>query len=168
MKTLQLKAKLLTTEAFAAFGDVIQTQGAKHFSINAGTIERFHDLAQEDVGVESEGRPLVSIVQCNQPTSLPHSIALVERHPLGTQAFIPLDDTPLVVAVAPAGEVVDPEKIEAFVSDGSQGVNYARGVWHMPLISLRDGQKFVVVDRGGPGQNCDEFHFADAEIQLIL
>jgi len=168
MKTLQLKAKPLTPEAFAAYGDVIQTEGAKHFSINAGTIERFHDLAQVDIGVEREGRPLVSIAQCNQLTSLPHSIAFVERHPLGTQAFIPLDDSPLVVAVAPVGEAVDPAEIEAFVSDGSQGVNYSRGVWHMPLISLRDGQKFVVVDRGGPGQNCDEFHFADANIQLTL
>jgi len=168
MKTLQLKAKPLTPEAFVAFGDVIQTAGARHFSINAGTIERYHDLAHVDVGVEREGRPLVSIAQSNQPTSLPHSILFVERHPLGSQAFIPLDDTPLIVAVAPPGEEVDPGEIEAFVSDGSQGVNYSKGVWHMPLISLRDGQKFVVVDRGGPGQNCDEFHFAAAELLLTL
>lgn len=164
MVTLNLKAEPLTREAFASFGDVIETQGAKHFSINAGAIERFHDLAGVDVGVEEQGRTLISIARCNESCSMPYRISLIERHPLGTQAFIPLDNTPIVVVVAPPGAQVDAADLRAFITNGTQGINYHRGIWHMPLISSRLGQQFIVVDRGGPGQNCDEFHFKDDEV----
>ena len=123
METLQIRAKPLTREAFAAFGDVIETEGARHFSINAGAIERFDDLATVDVDAEGGGRPLVSIARCNRVSALPYEIPLLERHPLGSQAFIPLDDAPLVVVVAPPGEAVAPGEVRAFVSNGEQGVN---------------------------------------------
>jgi len=166
MTSLRLRAEPLTHEAFAPYGDVIETEGAKHFSINAGTIERFHDLAQVELG--GEGRPLISIAACNQATTLPCPVPFVERHPLGSQAFIPLDDTPLVVVVAPAGDEVAPESLRAFVSNGRQGVNYRRGVWHLPLIALEQGQRMLIVDRGGSGDNCEEHHFRDTEIVLTL
>ncbi len=164
MATYHLSVEPLSRNRFAPFGDVIQTEGAKHHSINAGTIERFHDLATVDVGADQRGRPVISIAQCKVASSLPYRIRFVERHPLGTQAFVPLDDTPLVVVVAPPGERVDPADLEAFISNGAQGVNYHRGVWHIPLISLKPGQRFLLVDRGGPGENCDEFHFENDEI----
>lgn len=164
MTTLNLTAEPLTRTAFAPYGDVIESEGAKHFSINAGAIERFHDLASVDVGVEEQGRTLISIARCNEPSALPYRVPFVERHPLGSQAFIPLDATPLIVVVAPPGESVDPHELRAFASNGHQGINYRRGVWHIPLISLERGQQMLIVDRGGPGQNCDEFYFDGAEI----
>ncbi|MDH3693337.1 MAG: ureidoglycolate lyase [Gammaproteobacteria bacterium] len=166
MAKINLKLQPLTREAFSPFGDIIETEGARHFSINAGTIERFHDLAQVDIGTESDGRPLISIAQCNQATELPFPIKFVERHSLGTQAFIPFLDIPLPVVVAPPGEMVDPQNLRAFVTNGKQGINYHRGVWHLPLIALQQDQQFLIVDRAGPGQNCDEFYFTDDEIVL--
>lgn len=159
MATLHLAAQPLTRDAFKPFGDVISTEGARHFSINDGAIERFHDLASVDVGDKAQGRTLISLASCNEPTSLPYDVPLLERHPLGSQAFIPLDDTPLLVVVAPPGDAVEAVDLRAFVSDGAQGVNYRRGVWHMPMISFRAGQRMLIVDREGPGQNCDEFRF---------
>lgn len=152
---IELKAEPLTREAFASFGDVIETEGAEHFSINGGTIERYHDLAAVELG--AQGRPLISIAGCNRVTEPPCRVALVERHPLGSQAFIPLNGTPLYVVVAPPGETVDPASLRAFVSNGRQGINYHPGVWHMPLITQDPDQRFLIIDRGGPGHNCDEF-----------
>ncbi|MBV8626290.1 MAG: ureidoglycolate lyase, partial [Paraburkholderia sp.] len=86
MKTLQMER--LTREAFAPFGDVIELAGARHFPINGGTTERFHDLATIDTAVDG-GRPLVNVFR-GQPHSLPLTISMMERHPLGSQAFLPL------------------------------------------------------------------------------
>lgn len=157
--TRTLQAQPLIREAFATYGDVIEIHGAQHFGINGGAFERFHDLANVDIG--TEGRPLLSIVRCDQATSLPYEVRLIERHPLGSQAFYPLSDSPMVIVVAPPGERVDPDQVQAFVSNGSQGVNFYRGTWHIPLIALEAGQQFVVVDRGGPGNNCDEVHLPE-------
>ena len=167
IEAVKLVAQPLTQADFAPFGDVIETAGAKHFSINANTIERYHDLAQVDVGSAANGRTLISIAECKLVSQLPYPVRFVERHPLGSQAFVPLDPTPIVVVVAPRGETVALEDLRAFVSNGRQGVNYHRGVWHLPLIALRQGQQLLVVDRGGPGQNCEEFHF-DADIAVVL
>ncbi len=164
MAEIELKAAPLTRATFAPFGDVIETEGAHHFPINAGAIERFHDLARVDVGEEHEGHTLISIARCNQPTSPPFRVGLVERHPLGSQAFIPLGGSPLIVVVAAAGERVEPAQLRAFISNGRQGINFHRGTWHMPMIALDQDQQMVIVDRGGPGQNCDEWPFRDQEI----
>ena len=80
---------------------------------------------------------------------------MMERHPLGSQAFVPLSDAPYLIVVAPAGDL-DPAKLRAFSTRGWQGVNYARGVWHHPLLALERVSDFLVVDRGGEGPNCDE------------
>ena len=149
--TLTIEA--LTSEAFAPFGDVIELAGAKQIPINLGTTIRFHDLAKVDVTDEG-GRTLVNLFR-GQPRELPFEVKMLERHPLGSQAFIPLNDKPYLVVVAPAGEL-DVTKIRAFVSRGWQGVNYAKGVWHHPLIALDEVSDFIVVDRGGDLPNCDE------------
>lgn len=152
---LPLHLEPLTREAFAPFGDVIELDGARHFPINGGTTERFHDLATVDVGTAG-GRPLVNLFR-GQPHPWPIAIAMMERHPLGSQAFVPLSTTGrYVVVVAPAGEL-DPSKLRAFLVEGWRGVNYAKGVWHHPLLALDAVSDFVVVDRGGNGEhNCDE------------
>jgi ureidoglycolate lyase len=143
----------LTREAFAAFGDVIELEGAKQIPINLGTTIRYHDLAKVDV-TEEGGHTLVNLFR-GQPRVLPFELKMLERHPLGSQAFVPLNDRPYLVVVAPAGDL-DVTKIRAFVSRGWQGVNYAKGVWHHPLIALDEVSDFIVVDRGGNGLNLNE------------
>lgn len=151
MKALTIEP--LTREAFAPFGDVIELDGARQIPINLGTTIRFHDLARIDVE-EAGGRPLVNLFR-GQPRLLPFEVTMLERHPLGSQAFVPLTDKPYLVVVAPAGRL-EPNAVRAFVTHGWQGVNYAKGVWHHPLIALDAVSDFIVVDRGGEGHNCDE------------
>ena len=126
--------------------------------MNDAHFERFNDLAE----VDADGRHAsISIARCRMPTSLPYRFDLVERHPLGTQAFVPLSHFLFFVVVARAAESVEPEDLEAFVTNGSQGVNYRKGVWHMPMIALEDGQEFLIVDCGADVDNCDEHYFSD-------
>jgi len=150
----KLVPKALTAAAFAPFGDVIAVDAAeKVFSINAGNTERFHDLARLAPG--PDGRLIVSIFR-GQPRSLPFAITMMERHPLGSQAFMPLGPQPYLVVVARPGPAPGPDDLRAFLSRPGQGVNYAPGVWHHPLLALNEIGDFLVVDRSGPGNNCDE------------
>jgi ureidoglycolate lyase len=154
-----LQVELLTRAGFAAFGDVIAVEGSRHYTINDGYAERHHDLARVDVG-EAEGRPLINIFRA-RPWPLPLRVAMVERHPLSSQAFIPLGPAPFLLVVATAGDGPRPDGLRAFVTDGAQGVNYARGTWHHPVLALDRTTDFLVVDRGGPGENCDVISFGD-------
>ncbi|WP_440995895.1 ureidoglycolate lyase [Arhodomonas sp. SL1] len=145
----------LTGEAFGPFGDVIAADdAAESFLINAGTTRRFHDLAA--IQLYGEGvRALISIFR-GEAFRLPLTVRMLERHPLGSQAFMPLSGRPYLVVVAPPGEVIDTSEVRAFRAGGDQGVNYHAGVWHHPLLALEAASDFLVVDRGGPGDNCDE------------
>ncbi len=144
----------LTAAGFAPFGDVVDADPARREAMNGGTFERFNDLARVDV---DPGRTRVGIARALRATLLPHTFDLVERHPLGSQAFIPLARFAFVVVVAPPGETVRPEDLHAFITDGTQGVNYARGIWHLPLVALEPEQAFLVIDRGEASlPNCDE------------
>lgn len=158
MKITGLDVRPLTKPAFARFGDVIETEGAEMRLINDGTTERYHDLANVDVAGEG-ARVLVNIFRGN-PFVLPIDISMLERHPLGSQAFIPLQNRPFLVVVAEddGGKPVMPV---AFLCEGNQGVNYARNAWHHPLISLEETSVFLVVDRGGEGNNLEEYFFDD-------
>ena len=160
-----LKPQPLTREGFAPFGDVIETLGAGHYPINEGTTERFHDLAAVDVS-EAGGRPLINIFR-GQPRELPLAIRMMERHPLGSQAFIPTGPHQWLTVVAPAGNQPEPSDLRAFIAGARQGVNYHRGVWHHPLIALEAVSDFIVVDRGGGGDNCDEYCFPEGEGILL-
>lgn len=159
MSRHDIKIEPLTRAAFAHFGDVIDCDGATHYTINEGYAERYHDLATVDVATEG-GRPLINIFRA-QPRHLPLRIALMERHPLSSQAFIPLVPRPFLVLVAPPGAAPGPHNLRCFQTRGSQGVNYARGTWHHPLIALDEPQDFLIVDRGGAGDNCDVITFSD-------
>lgn len=154
----------LTRESFAPFGDVIETEGSPHFTINAGFAERFHDLAGVEIDAEG-GRPLINIFR-GQPRPCPLRLTLMERHPLASQAFFPLDDRDWIVVVSAGPDPCRPQALRAFRVRGRQGVNYARGTWHHPLIVLTPNHEFLVVDRGGEGANLDEVPFAATEVVL--
>ena len=157
MKRLAIEA--LTAQRFAPFGDVISADtAARHFPINGGTTERYHDLANLDAG--PDGKLIVSIFR-SQPRELPFAVTMLERHPLGSQAFIPLGQQPYLVVVAPTGEAPEPDALRAFLARPGQGVNYAPGVWHHPLLALNETCDFLVIDRSGPGNNCDEMTLAE-------
>ncbi len=149
-----LRPRPLTRETFEAFGAVIETHGAESFAINKGTTERFHALAQSDVG---QGETILSVFR-GQPFEPPVSIGMMERHPLGTQAFMPLQNRPWLIVVAPDKDG-KPGQPQAFLAQGSQGVQYARNVWHHPLISLEVVSDFLVVDRLGDGNNLEEVDY---------
>ncbi|SEB47422.1 ureidoglycolate lyase [Nitratireductor aquibiodomus] len=154
----RIEAGKLTRDAFAPFGDVIETEGAASFLINADKCRRFHDLASVETAGEN-ARVLINIFR-GTPYALPLQLSMVERHPLGTQAFMPLSPAPFLVIVCP-DEGGKPGEPRAFVTRPGQGVNYARGTWHGVLTPIGEPQDFVVVDRGGDGNNLEEFHFPD-------
>ncbi len=161
--TIKLRPQPLTKERFAPYGDVIESAVGSKAPMNAARFERFDDLATVDV--QDDGRVAVSIARCRVATELPYRIDMVERHPLGSQAFVPLTPCKLVVVVAPPEESVDAQDLRAFVTNGRQGVNYHRGTWHMPLIAFEAGQEFLIVDRAGDLPNCDE-HSLDEPVLL--
>lgn len=153
----QLRPEPLTREAFRPFGDVIEMEGSTHYTINQGFTERFNDLAFVDVTMEG-GATNVSLF-LGQPRPEPIAIRLMERHPLGAQAFIPLQDRPWLVLVA--GDAHDLGSYRAFTCSGGQGVNYARSVWHHPLLVLDPDSRFLIIDRKGPGNNLEEVWLAE-------
>lgn len=151
---MNLKIEQLSRSAFAPFGDVIDCEGGQHYQINDGFAERYHDLAKVDVAADG-GRPLINIFRA-KPRTLPLRIQMMERHPLSSQAFVPLMPRTFLVVVAAAGATPTAQDLRCFRTHGLQGVNYAAGTWHFPLVALETEQDFLVVDRGGPGKNCDE------------
>ena len=151
---MKLKIEMLTRQAFAPFGEVIEIEGAHHYPINQGFAERFHDLARIDTGTQN-GETIVSIFR-GKPRPRPIEISLVERHPLGSQAFYPLQDRDWLVVVATAEGALSPTTLRAFRASGRQGVNYARNVWHCPLLVLDREDDFLIIDRKGPGNNLEE------------
>lgn len=160
MKEIEIRP--LTREAFAPFGDVIETENAHSFPINGGKCTRYHDLAKIETAGD-KARPMISLVR-GEPYPLPLKLTMVERHPLGSQAFIPLTDNPFLVVVS--GETNEgPSEPIAFRTAPGQGVNIARNVWHGILTPLEDVSDFAVVDRGGEGVNLEEHFF---EVPFLL
>lgn len=160
MRTLPIEP--LTKAAFAPFGDVIETEGSAHFLINNGSTQRFDRLADVQLGTEQD-QAAISIFRA-RTLPMPLTVSMLERHPLGSQAFIPLLGNAFLIVVAPAGDVPRSEDVRAFISDGRQGINYHKGVWHHPVLALHDQDDFLIVDRKGPGNNCDEFFFEACDL----
>jgi len=162
--TITLQPQPLTRERFAPYGDVIESAEIDKAAMNAARFERFDDLCSIDM---ADGGPVaVSIARCRAATSLPYRIDMVERHPLGSQAFVPLTPARMVVVVAPPEESVEAGDLRAFVTNGRQGINYHRGTWHMPLIAFDTGQEFLIIDRAADQPNCEE-HVLDEPIMLV-
>ena len=160
----RIVARPLTREAFAEFGDVLDTDWPNHYPINNGKTERYHDLAP----VEAEGpnaRVLISIFS-GTPCDFPLKLTLVERHPFGSQAFMPLSPAPFLVVVCHDGPN-GPGEPHAFVTAPGQGVSYPRNRWHAVLTPIGARQDFLVVDRGGDGDNLEE-HLFDEPYEIHL
>jgi ureidoglycolate lyase len=152
-------AEPLIAEAFAPYGDVIEAVGDPSFFINAGKCGRFHDLAQTDF---SDGKAGISLAHAT-PYEAPLSLTMIERHPLGSQMFMPLNEMPFLVVVSDGPQAMP----KAFLTNGMQGVNYHKGTWHGVLTPLNAPQPFLIVDYIGDGNNLEEYHFP-TPYQVIL
>lgn len=147
----------LTVEAFAPYGEVIDLRDAPSAIINQGLCERHSDLMSIDVDHEG-GRVGLSLFQ-SQHRQLPYRLEMVERHPLGSQAFIPMSEPCFLVIVAPDvwGK---PGRPLAFLTKPGQGINLKRNTWHGVLTPLAGSGRFAVIDRiGGQGSNLEEHWF---------
>jgi ureidoglycolate lyase len=155
----------LTAKAFAPYGDVIECgEHVDKKTINYGNTVKFNNLAKINV-VAEEGQPTISIFR-STPVMRPIEIKIMERHPLSSQAFYPLDHHPYMVVVAEKGEF-DPQKIKVFLAGPEQGVNYHAGTWHHFSLALDKVSEFMVIDRSGPGTNCDEVSL-EGENSIII
>ena len=143
----------LTAEAFAPFGDVLTTAGEPDKIINAGFCGRYHDRANMDFG--PEGRAGISLFKA-VPREMPYTCDLIERHPEGSQAFIPMHENEWLIIVAEGQEDI-PGRIHAFIVPPHTAVNLHRGTWHGVLTPLHAPGLFAVVDRIGTTVNLEEF-----------
>lgn len=148
----ELRPHPLTKAAFAPYGKIIELDGNPPLSINQGFAERFDDLAPIDVSNEG-GSVKVSLFTAKLRPQ-PVAINMMERHPLGSQLFYPLQDRPWLVVVC--GDPQDRGSFRAFRATGQQGVNYNKNTWHFPLLVLEAESRFLIVDRKGPGNNLEE------------
>lgn len=153
--------KPLDKTLFAPYGDVIDFNREPDFAINDGKCDRFHDLA--DVSVLGDDAKLGISLGRGRPYTLPLELKMMERHPLGSQAFIPLDKKPFLLIVA-ADENGRPDAPIAFMAGAGQGVNYHRNTWHAVLTPLDEQGDFIIVDRIGEGDNLEEHFFEEPYI----
>lgn len=144
-------ARPLTSEAFSPFGDVLDVAGDPDKVINQGKCGRYHDRAVTDFG--PNGRAGISLFNA-EPRALPYQLDMVERHPEGSQAFLPMHQNPWLVIVAEAGN--SPGEIHAFIAGSGQGINFHKGTWHGVLTPLQAPGLFAVVDRIGDTANLEE------------
>ena len=146
-----VRARPLTADAFAPFGAVIERGRGEARLINEGLCTRWHDQARPEI---EDGAASISVFEA-EPRALPYELALIERHPLGTQAFLPLTAHPFLVTVSEGPEA---EPL-AFLTAPHQGIQLRRGTWHGVLTPLHAPGLFAVVDRAGPGPNLEEHRF---------
>jgi len=149
MKTI-ISPKPITKENFSKFGDMITTDNIKPIEINNGYAKRFDGIANLNTS-KDDGKTTISIFSALKRT-FPMKIEMMEKHPLGSQAFVPMKETTFLVFVAPEGNKPNLNKVESFIVPPGIGVNYNPGTWHFPLIST-ENMNFLVVDRKGSGDN---------------
>lgn len=166
MSAEKLAVVPLTQDAFAPYGDVIESEGRDSYFINNGMAERFHALARVETKGD-EAYPVISLVK-SKKFELPRHVDHVEHHPMGSQAFLPIDQTPFVVVVAKAGEAPTPDRLQAFVTNGRQGINYHAGTWHHVLLTPYGAMDFLCVDWVGEGNNCIDHFFDEDQYRELL
>lgn len=158
---MQLKPIPLSAQGFEQFGQVIELENAEQISINHGLTTRFHDLLHIDTN-DQDGRPIVSLFR-TAPIPLPHKVTMMERHPLGSQGFIPMGAQPFLVLV---GKEIGQQNnlqfddLALFITNGRQGINLNKNIWHHFQIVLDSTQDFIVIDRAGAGTNLEEIAVA--------
>ena len=162
METIVKPIKASKTN-FATFGDLISSEDVKPMDINAGYAKRFDNLANINTS-KDDGKTIVSVFSALKRT-FPMKIDMMEKHPLGSQAFIPMKETTFLSFVAPPGESPEISKIQSFIIPPKTGINYKPGIWHFPLISTED-TNFLVIDRKGSGENLIIHKFEKEKIIL--
>ena len=150
-----IRTEPLTAAAFAPFGDVLEAAGDPDRIINQGFCGRWHDRARLDFGPDA--RAGMSIFNA-KPRTLPYTLDMVERHPEGSQAFVPMSLAPFLVIVAP-DESGRPGRPRAIVTAPGQAINFHRNTWHGVLTPLHAPGLFAVVDRIGTTPNLEEHWF---------
>ena len=158
-----IKPMPINKSNFAQYGDLISTNDVKPIDINAGYAKRFDNLANLNTS-KDEGKAIVSIFSASKRT-FPMTIDMMEKHPLGSQAFIPMKETTFLCFVAPSGESPQIDKIQSFIVPPKTGINYRPGIWHFPLISTED-TNFLVIARKGKGENLIIHKFEKENIIL--
>ena len=158
-----IKPIKITRINFATYGDLISSDNVKPIDINTGFAKRFDDLANIDT-LKNEGKSTISIFSSLKRT-FPMQIDIMEKHPLGSQAFIPMKETTFLSFVAPPGNEPEINKIQSFIIPPKMGINYRPGIWHFPLISTED-TNFLVIDRKGSGENLIIHKFKQEKIFL--
>ncbi len=148
---------------FAKYGDLISRNDINPIDINAGYAKRFDDLVNLNT-LKDNGKTVVSIFSALK-RDFPMKIDMMEKHPLGSQAFIPMKETTFLCFVAPPGEFPEISKIQSFIIPPHTGINYKPGIWHFPLISTED-TNFLVIDRKGKGENLVVHKFEKEKIIL--
>ena len=162
METI-IKPIEITRGNFAAYGDLISSDAIKPMNINAGYAKRFDNLAKINTS-KDKGETIVSIFSALK-RSFPMKIDMMEKHPLGSQAFVPMKETIFLSFVAPPGDAPEINKIQSFIIPPKMGINYKPGIWHFPLISTED-TNFLVIDRKGNDENLTIHKFEKEEIVL--
>ena len=160
---ITIKPIKITKKNFSKFGELIDTKKRKPIIINNGYAKRFHDLGKINTSSKT-GNPTISIFSAKK-RSFPMKIDMMEKHPLGSQAFMPMKETTFLVFVAPKGKKPDINKIKSFIVPQQTGVNYKPGIWHFPLISINN-MNFLVIDRKGKGNNLIIHNFKKEKILL--
>ena len=160
---INVKPKKVSKKNFKKFGQIIDTSKKKYFKINNGFAKRYDNLAKIDTSIK-RGSTIVSIFSARK-RSFPMKIDMMEKHPLGSQAFVPMEETSFLVFVAPKGEIPNLKKIESFRIPKQTGINLNPGIWHFPLISTKN-MNFLVIDRKGKGNNLIIHKFKKEKIYL--
>ena len=158
-----IKPKNITKENFSIFGDLISSNNIKPMDINSGYAKRFDNLANINTSKDN-GKTIVSIFSALK-RSFPMKIDMMEKHPLGSQAFMPMKETTFLAFVAPPGNLPEINKIKSFIVPPKNGINYKPGIWHFPLIST-ENTNFLVIDRKGSGKNLIIHNFSKEKIVL--
>ena len=158
-----IKPVKLSRSNFSSYGDLISTNDINPMNINDGYAKRFDNLANLDTSKDS-GKTIVSIFSALKRT-FPMKIHMMEKHPLGSQAFIPMKETTFLAFVAPSGGSPEIDKIQSFIIPPKMGINYKPGIWHFPLIST-ENINFLVIDRKGSGDNLIIHKFEKEKIIL--
>ena len=158
-----IKPVKISRSNFSSYGDLISTDDINPMNINEGYAKRFDNLANLDTSKDS-GKTIVSIFSALKRT-FPMKIHMMEKHPLSTQAFIPMKETTFLAFVAPSGESPEIDKIQSFIIPPKMGINYKPGIWHFPLIST-ENINFLVIDRKGSGDNLIIHKFEKEKIIL--
>ena len=158
-----IRPKKITQKNFKKFGDVISTKKIKSININDGYAKRFDNLCRINTS-SKKGKTIMSIFSAKK-RKFPMNIKMMEKHPLGSQAFVPMNETTFLVFVAPKGKRPNTKKIESFIVPKQTGINYKPGIWHFPLISSKN-MNFLVIDRKGIGNNLVIHNFKNEKILL--